>query len=115
MHQIAFRYVRTFSLASPQWLVIDNVEILPAGTGPPAIVLNPPALVDIGAGEALVLEAGAIDAGRWQWRKGGVDLAGRSSPILVLPSAGAEDSGLYTLAAINDVGSVVSSTADVRV
>ena len=70
----------------------------------------------LAAGNDLVFNVTAGGVGQsFQWRKNGVDLAGATNGALVLPGAGAGDSGNYSVVITGASGSVTSSVTPVTV
>jgi hypothetical protein len=81
----------------------------------PVILLQPN---DIGAceGDGAVLSVTASESGlSYQWRKGGVAIAGATSSILSLESVDENSSGAYDVVVSNSCGSATSAAATVSV
>lgn len=51
----------------------------------------------------------------YQWRKNGVNLAGKTDPVLTISPAAAADSGSYDVVATNSAGSATSNVANLTV
>ncbi|HXJ71329.1 MAG TPA: immunoglobulin domain-containing protein, partial [Candidatus Dormibacteraeota bacterium] len=81
----------------------------------PAITASPlDQLVQIGAPVELnVVASGAIPL-RYQWRLNGMNLAGETNAMLVIPQADLADAGTYTVVVHNPLGSVESGPATVE-
>ncbi len=82
---------------------------------PPAIT-NQPKGVDLKVGEQLLLFVAHSGANAtYQWKKGGVDVAGATNDTLRIQSVSLADSGRYTVVVTNPCGEVQSNAAQVKV
>ena len=79
----------------------------------PLRILSQPAGATVFAGASLTLSVTASGVGSlsYQWRKGGVDLPGATSPEYTIPSVGAGDAAGYTVVVSNVAGALTSGTA----
>src|SRR5690606_17496615 len=75
----------------------------------------PPLSLTARAGSTVALTVAATGSPTYQWRKDGVDLAGRTAELLVLDAVSAGEAGSYTVVAANGQGSVTSAAAVVAV
>jgi len=86
-----------------------------AGGALPTITTQPISQTVL-AGSVLTLSVGTTDlASIFQWFKNGVLMAGATSRTLTLNSVTASDTGSYTCAVTNSVGSVASNAATITV
>lgn len=82
---------------------------------PPAIT-NHPKAADLKVGQQLMLIVAHSGANAtYQWKKGGVDVAGATNDTLVIQSVALADSGRYTVVVKNPCGEVQSNAAQVKV
>ncbi len=71
-----------------------------------------PASLTVAAGSTAVLNSTATDATTYRWQRNGTDIAGATSPNLVLKEVTAlAHAGTYRVIATNSTGSTTSSTA----
>jgi uncharacterized delta-60 repeat protein len=89
-------------------------------TAPPAVATNlVPVIqtqpqsrtVDAGASTTFTVLAGGSSPLSYQWRRGGVPLAGQTNTSLVLTNVSPADAGTYTVLVTNFLGSVTSAPA----
>jgi hypothetical protein len=81
---------------------------------PPSITQNPVSRsVMVGAPASFSVTATGTDPLAYQWRLNAVDLPGKTSPTLDIPSAQPADAGDYTVRVSNAAGSIISSPAAV--
>lgn len=86
------------------------------GAVAPTITSQPLAqTVATGSTATLVVAAGGTGPLAYQWRRGGVDLAGANSPALVINAASAVDAGSYVCTVSNVAGAATSVAAAVAV
>ena len=85
-----------------------------AATTAPAITQQPQDTLLLG-GNAGQLQVVATGSPTYQWRKGGVPLAGRTGATLPFAAAQASDEGTYDVVVANGAGSVTSAAATVTV
>ena len=109
----AGRHVISWLLFNPQitraHAAIDQVEILPADSGPPVFSLEPPALADGVEGVPLLLQTEALGAPdiNYQWFRDGAPIPGANSPTLEVT-----ESGIYRVEANNGEGTASSRDSD---
>lgn len=85
------------------------VDIVPA-------ITNHPKGVDLKVGQQLMLVVAHSGANAtYQWKKGGVDVAGATNDTLLIQSVALADSGRYTVVVKNPCGEVQSNAALVKV
>ncbi len=93
----------------------EKALVLPVGT-PPAIVRQPDAReVFVGESAIFFVETTGLEPLQYQWKKGGVDVAGATSRIFEVSAASLADAGNYTVAVSNGDGSVTSAAASLAV
>lgn len=83
----------------------------------PTISSQPPATLDVCAGEAISLFVTATGNGplSYQWRKDGADIAGETSNTFSISNSIASDAGDYQCVVTDDDGSTTSATTSVSV
>ncbi|VXC57843.1 DUF3500 domain-containing protein [Massilia sp. 9I] len=87
-----------------------------SATAAPAIVTQPVSQsVATGAGVTLTVTASGSGTLSYQWRKGGVAIAGATSSSYTIASAAAADAGTYDVVVTNSIGSVTSSATTLAV
>lgn len=110
------------SAAGAYWVVVSNalgcatssVGLLTVAD--PVIVSQPTnIIVNVGQSGALSVQAAGQNPLSYQWRKGGVLLAGATAPILCLTNAQADLTGLYDVVVTGPFGSTTSQIATVTV
>jgi 6-phosphogluconolactonase (cycloisomerase 2 family) len=85
-------------------------------TGFPSFTTQPAGqTVTAGANITLTAAASGSPSPTYQWRKGGVDIAGAIGTTLAFNSATTYDAGTYTVVATNSVGSATSNAATLTV
>ena len=78
----------------------------------PAITTQPVSVTTaVGQNVTFSIVATGSPTPSFQWSRNGVALAGATSPTLTLNNVGLADTGVYTIALINDVGAVTSAAA----
>lgn len=92
------------------------LEFLPLAVAP-VITAGPIAqqTILVGASVSLSITATGTPSPTYQWRKGGVDIAGATDATLAIASVQVADSGIYTCAVTNSAGTVVSEPATLTV
>jgi hypothetical protein len=91
------------------WL--DQVSYT-VGATPPAIGVQPASkIVTAGSRVTLTVSAAGTPPLRYQWRLVDRDIPGATGPTLVFPSVVPGDSGIYSVAVLNNYGSIVSDPA----
>ena len=96
----------TYAAADP----VERTIAFVAGALSPFLT-SPPTDQSVVAGSTATLRGGAIGtpAPAYQWQKDGVAIPGATSPVLTIPATTLADSGRYTLAATNIVGTATAS------
>jgi len=76
-------------------------------------LLQAPSGVNVNAGGNAMFQVVAQGVGnlRYQWRRNGMDLPGKTSPVLQLNPAQASDAGNYSVVVTDDLASVTSEAA----
>jgi pectate lyase len=102
------------------WVLNTNMAGVMNGSWTPAlapIIVGQPAGVTLNSGEPLTLsvDAIAIPAAAYQWRKGGVDIPGATSASYTIGATAVGDAGDYTVVVSNTSGSAASEAATVVV
>ncbi|MCX6954672.1 MAG: immunoglobulin domain-containing protein, partial [Verrucomicrobia bacterium] len=94
---------------------LAQLTVVTAATAP--VITQAPAPRTVVAGSSAVLTVGvsAAPAPTYQWRKGGVDIAGATGPTLTLSNLQLGDSTNYDVRVTNSAGSVTSSPAAITV
>jgi hypothetical protein len=69
----------------------------------------------VGNALTLSVEANGLPTPTYQWRKGGVNLAGKTSSSFTIPSLALTDAGAYDVVVTNSVSSATSTAATVLV
>ena len=83
---------------------------------PPAITRQPASLrIRVGQTTTLVVEASGFPSLSYQWQKDGVDIPGATNAIYTIANTQLPDTGAYTVAVTNLMGSVSSNAASVTV
>jgi len=83
---------------------------------PPAITTQPVGLtLNAGATGVLSVVASSTGALGYQWRKGGLAIAGATGSSLVIGPAQSADAGSYSVAVTSGMGTVLSNTATLTV
>ena len=81
----------------------------------PRITTQPPATLNYCAGATLSINAvGAGNGISYQWKKNGIDISGATAATYTKSNIVLADSGTYTVAVINNCGSVISSNCVVK-
>lgn len=94
--------------SAPATLTVVNI--------PPAVTTQPVAQsVAVGASVTLSVVASGSGTLTYQWRKGGVAIAGATSSSYTIASAAAGDAGSYDVVITNAVGSLGSNAVTVTV
>src|SRR6266542_864178 len=89
---------------------------LSSGLGQPVITLQPQSQTNVvGATLTLAVEATGTPPLSYQWRKGGVTVAGETNAALIFPNLQSSHAGNYTVVITNIEGAVTSAVAFVRV
>ncbi len=89
-------------------------EVLPAQS--PVILSQPQSqTVTVGANVTLEVAANGTQPLSYQWRRNGQALAGKTEPLLELPSIALSQAGLYDVVVTNPFGTVTSFAANVQV
>jgi hypothetical protein len=91
------------------------LSLLREGAPKPVISREPSSQIITENGTAVFSVEVAAGAPRYQWSKDGVNIAGATSPHLVLTRCGADSSGAYNVTVTNPSGSVVSAPATLAV
>ena len=81
----------------------------------PPVITSQPASVAACAGTQTTLSVSATNATAFQWRKGGVDIAGATNATLPFASLSSADAGTYDCVVTNGCITVTSSTATLTV
>ncbi len=82
----------------------------------PAVISGPTnATANAGGTAGFAVTASGTPPLSYQWRHGGLDLAGANAPALALANVQAADAGVYSVVVSNDFGSVTSSGATLTV
>lgn len=104
-------------MASPPQTGIVIFERQPVANPVAPFVTIQPLAQTIGTGTSATLMVAAEGSGplAYQWRKGGVDLPGANSAVLVIPAATPADAGSYTSTVTNAAGAATSAAAAVGV
>ncbi|MBI5772016.1 MAG: immunoglobulin domain-containing protein [Verrucomicrobia bacterium] len=99
-----------FALGNTGRLHVTSAAVTP-------VVLAPPLsrTVKAGASTWLTVLAGGAPLPAYQWRKGGVAIAGATNPKLTITSAHATDAGNYDVVVTNSGGNATSAVAVVTV
>lgn len=92
------------------------LTVLAAGSSPPPSppgIVTQPASVQVGAGNTATFAVGPDGSGpfTFQWRKGGVPIAGATSAALTLRNVAPADAGTYSVDVGNAAGTTTSSGA----
>jgi hypothetical protein len=95
---------------------IDNFEaaVTAAATTPPAFTAQPIAQ-SIASGSTVVFSSVATGASSYKWQRNGADVAGATTPTLVITNATAANAGSYVSVATNATGTTNSSPAALTV
>jgi hypothetical protein len=105
----------TVTLSNLVGSVTSNAATLTVNV-PPAITTQPVnQTVTAGQAASLSVIATGIPAPTYQWRKGGVNLAGATNATLMFPTAAATDSGSYTVVVTNVAGAATSNAVTLTV
>ncbi len=83
----------------------------------PATIVTQPVSQSVGAGGTVTLSVEASGSGTlaYQWRKGGVDILGATSSMLVLNAVTSADAGTYDIVVTSQYGTVTSQAATITV
>ncbi|MBL9167615.1 MAG: lamin tail domain-containing protein [Verrucomicrobiales bacterium] len=83
----------------------------------PLRILQAPASVEVDAGAPVAFSVSALGMPkpRYQWRRNNVPIAGANESQLTIPHAVAASAGLYTVEMNNDVETLLSAPAELRV
>lgn len=94
---------------------MDNITVTTT-VAAPAIATQPAAL-SVRAGQAATLTVSATGGGTlaYQWRKGGIAIAGATSATYTIAATAATDAGSYDVVVTNSAGSVTSAAAALTV
>ena len=93
-----------------------GVLAVSAGAVAPAITTQPASVtVAPGASASFTVAASGNPSPSYQWKKGGVNIAGATSATYSIASVVAGDAGSYTVAATNSAGAVTSASATLTV
>jgi len=104
----------TVVVTGPDGSVTSNAVTVTVHGAP--VITAQPQSVAVFAGQSLSLSVTASGAGlRYQWKKGGSNIAGATGATFTKGSVTAGDAGNYTVVVSNDAGSVTSSVAVVTV
>jgi hypothetical protein len=88
-----------------------RLEVTPAAIAPTLTQQPTDLTVGIGSFASFTVVAAGTPPLAYQWRKDGVDVAGATTPALVIASAQIADAGAYTVVVANSAGSVTSGPA----
>jgi hypothetical protein len=102
----SYTVVVTNSLGS----VTSNAAVLAVFGAP--VITSQPSSVTVSPGQSVTFSVTASGASTYQWQLNGAPLAGATGPTLVIASAQAANSGVYTVVVSNASGSVTSSAAN---
>jgi len=72
-------------------------------------------LVDAGADVIFTVQASGTGPFTYQWKRNGLDLVGQTGSVLSIPKVTMEDTGDYSVAVFNAIGSAVSGGGRLRV
>ena len=101
-------------IINPAGLVNSAAAVINVG---PAITVQPPPVVNVGAGRRAVLGfrvAGSSPLS-YLWSQGGVPLPAQTNAALIIPAASMGDAGTYTVTVANRAGGVTSAASVVSV
>ena len=106
-------YARDFSVSTGLDAgFVDAVALLPFGSAPPIITLQPtPLVVAVGGTAAFCVEAASASPLTYQWLRNGVVLPGATSRCFALSAAAAANAGTYVCRVTNANGSTDSAAA----
>lgn len=90
---------------------IDSITVTTTVTAP--AIATQPAALSVAAGQVASLSVSASGGGTlaYQWRKGGVAIAGATTATYTIAAAASTDSGSYDVIVSNSAGSVTSAAA----
>ncbi len=97
---------------------IEPVEVFLQSVNeePPSVVRNPRSrVVESGSSLTLSVEAEGTEPLTFQWRRNGIEIPGATDDFLDLTNIGENQQGSYDVVIRNQLGSVTSSSAEVRV
>ncbi len=108
--------VYTVKVSASGGVATSEGATLALAPSPPVITLQPVSRT-VNAGESATFSVSVSGSAPMtnQWRKGGVDIPGATGTTLTISDAESGDTGLYSVAVSNAVGSVTSSIAGLRV
>jgi Immunoglobulin I-set domain len=93
-----------------------TMPVVPLSAMPPIIHEQPRSQEVIDGGLAMFgVSTSGIGVLKHQWRRNGEPIAGANDGGLILPAAGTQDEGVYTVVISNEAGSVVSEGARLTV
>jgi pectate lyase len=108
----------SYTASSSSQLALSVLVLAPSGGGatPPTITTQP-ASQTVTAGSSVTFNVVASGTAplSYQWKKGGVDIAGATSASYTIASAQSADAGSYTVVVSNSAGSVTSNAATLTV
>jgi hypothetical protein len=95
---------------------VDSDPAVLTLSGPPVITRQPVGQsVGEGANVNLSVEATAVPAPSYQWRRNGVNISGATNALLVLNGVTLANAGLYSVVVTNTAGTVFSDTVTLNV
>lgn len=94
---------------------MDNITVTTVVAAP--AIATQPAGVTVAAGQAATLTVTATGGGTlaYQWRKGGIAIAGATSSTYTIATTATTDAGSYDVVVTNSAGSVTSAAATLTV
>jgi hypothetical protein len=105
----------TVLITNPVGSVTSSVAVLSVMYDPPVITIQPIGTSLFGGGSYTFSVTATGSALAYQWQKDGNTLPGAEGSTLFLTNLGINDSGNYTVAITNPVGSITSITANLTV
>jgi hypothetical protein len=107
--------LRFAQVGTDSWFFgIDEMGLYSLGTVAPPLIVSGPVSVAVGVGNSVSLTVGVplgVGPFTYQWRRNGVNLAGKTNTILTIVNAQLSDGGNYDVVVSNAGGSATSSTA----
>jgi len=103
-------------LASNPAGAVSSAEAFLSLQSPPIITLEPESRIVL-AGAPVSFSVAAVGSSplRYQWRKGGVNVAGQTNTALSLPNVQPSNEGAYTVVITNVYGAVTSAVAQLTI
>ena len=99
----------TVVISNPGGAVLSAAAVLRSG-GAPAILEEPlPQFVEAGGTAQFEILVGGTQPLRYQWRRGGLNLAGATNRILLLTNVQPANAGQYSVVATNTFGAITSA------